>query len=221
MKVQTISIALACLPQCWSATWIPFRNTTMPVSGLPIVDDTGLPIRSTDLLLSIGTFDPGFASQISALNVYRDDQIVMDAFSSTGSSIPAWPEPFDGLFNTGITDADPGNLLLGKNVYLMIEYLSTPTPQVIVVDLKATFPEQDEIGNAAIAGNLIEPANVIFGLPSVPVDRSNYPDPLSVVDLNEGISFGIIPEPSTCLLTALAGIVLMARRRTDAQSRND
>lgn len=214
MKIQIISFSLACLTQCWSATWVPIRNAIFPVSGFPIVDQELIPINSSDLLLTVGTFDSAFAANLDTLDFFADDQIVLDAFRPTGSSIVANPVNIDGLFNTGIQDADPGNLLLGQDIYLMIQYLAAPTTQVLVFDLEGTFPEQDAVGNGAVPNGLVEPADVIFGgFPGVPVDTSNYPDPLSVVDLEQGIGFAIVPEPSTSLFIVLAVSGLMSGRR--------
>jgi hypothetical protein len=215
MKTKLIVLSCAAMSHCYSATNVGIVNFTGNVSGVPIVDNAGVPIDSGNLLLWTGTFDSAFIANIGNLNIDTDDQVVLDAFTPSGTAVAANPAPFPGLFNTSVSDADNGNALLGQDVYLVIQDTSAAAAQLMVIDLNVAFPQQDATGAAAIPGTVLTPDQVIFGSTGWVTDTTSL-EALNAgfaTGFEEGISFDSIPEPSTSLLAALAGLGLIARRR--------
>lgn len=223
MKKNIVIASLLGVNCAVAATNVGFLNFQGITRGVPIVDNTGVPIASTSLQLSVGTFAPAFVAGIGSLNTSTDDQAVVDAFSVSGTPVTAIPNNLPGLFNTSVSDADNGNSLQGQAVYLMISDTRGATPNVIVVDLGATFPQQDVTGAAGIDGTFLAFSSVIFGDTGaeglgVPVNTATL-EALNAgfgTGFERGIGFDsgvVIPEPSTGLLAAIAGLALAARRR--------
>lgn len=215
MKTKLIALTCAVAAQGYAATNVGLVNFAGAAGGLPIVDNAGLPIDSGDLLLWTGTFDSAFIDGIGDLNIDTDDQVVLDAFTASGTPVNAVPTNLPGLFNTSVTDADNGNSLINEPVYLVVQDTSAAGAQVMVIDLNVTFPEQDATGAGAIPGSLLSSTDVLFGSTGWATDTTPLEalSPAFGTGFEEGISFDTIPEPSTTLLAALAGLGLVARRR--------
>ena len=213
MKLKLLVLGVAIPAVANAATNVTLQNFSGVTDGNPIVDNTGTPIDRSLSSWAVGTFESAFADGLSGLDTLTADQAVIDAFSQSGSSGGL---ALDGLFNTSISDVDNGNANAGESMYALVTYNGAGGVQALVFDLSSAFPTQDGAGNASVdLGRLLGPDDVAFGNTSaVPADPSTLPPPFA--GFTEGITFDagvVIPEPSTGLLSLIAGLGLLGRRR--------
>ena len=215
MKLKLLVLGVAIPAVANAATNVTLQNFSGVSSGNPIVDNTGTPIDNSLSSWAVGTFESAFAAGLSGLDTLTADQAVIDAFTQSGSNGTL---AINGLFNTSVPDSDNGNANAGESMYALVTYNAAAGVQALVFDLGRAFPTQDGAGNASVdLGRLLGPDDVAFGnTNSVPVDTSTLPGPFQGGGFAEGITFDagtVIPEPSTGLLSLIAGLGLLARRR--------
>jgi hypothetical protein len=211
MKLKLLVLGVAIPAAANAATNVTLQNFSGVSSGNPIVDNTGTPIDNSLSSWAVGTFETAFADGLSGLDTVTADQSVIDAFTQSGASGSL---SIDGLFN-GTVESDSGNANAGESLYALVTYGAGAGVQALVFDLGRAFPTQDGAGNASVdLGRLLTTDDVAFGN-TIPVtaDTSTLPPPFA--GFNQGITFdaGVIPEPSTGLLSLIAGLGLLARRR--------
>jgi hypothetical protein len=211
MKLKLLVLGVAIPAVANAATNVTLQNFSGVSSGNPIVDNTGTPIDNSLSSWAVGTFETAFADGLSGLDTVTADQSVIDAFTQSGASGSL---SIDGLFN-GTVESDSGNANAGESLYALVTYGAGAGVQALVFDLGRAFPTQDGAGNASVdLGRLLTTDDVAFGN-TIPVtaDTSTLPPPFA--GFNQGITFdaGVIPEPSTGLLSLIAGLGLLARRR--------
>lgn len=212
MKLKLLVLGVAIPAVANAATNVTLQNFSGVTAGNPIVDNTGTPIDNSLSSWAVGTFESAFADGLSGLDTVTADQVVIDAFSQSGDSGGL---SLDGLFNATV-ESDSGNANAGEGLYALVTYNGAGGVQALVFDLGRAFPAQDGAGNASVdLGRLLGPDDVAFGNTSaVPADPSTLPPPFA--GFTEGITFDagvVIPEPSTGLLSLIAGLGLLGRRR--------
>lgn len=214
MKLKLLVLGVAIPAAANAATNVTLQNFSGVSAGNPIVDNTGTPIDRTQSSWAVGTFESAFAAGLSGLDTLTADQAVIDAFTQSG---PNGVLAVDGMFN-GTVESDSGNANDGAALYALVTYGAGPGVQALVFDLGRAFPTQDGAGNASVdLGRLLTTDDVAFGNTTpVAADTSTLPVPFQGGGFAEGITFdagGVIPEPSTGLLSLIAGLGLLARRR--------
>lgn len=212
MKLKLLVLGVAIPAVANAATNVTLQNFSGVSSGNPIVDNTGTPIDNSLSSWAVGTFETAFADGLSGLDTVTADQAVIDAFTQSGASGSL---SINGLFN-GTVESDSGNANDGAALYALVTYNAAAGVQALVFDLGRAFPTQDGAGNASVdLGRLLTTDDVAFGNTNpVTADTSTLPAPFA--GFNQGITFdvgGVIPEPSTGLLSLVAGLGLLARRR--------
>lgn len=214
MKSKLLALGVTIPFAANAATEVSLQNFQGVTTGSPIVDNSGAAIDPADTSWAVGTFAPEFiADTLPGLNIDTDDQQVIDAFLRTGED-----QTFtnNGVFNRTVS-TDSGNALEGAPIYAMITF--TPAAggtEVLLFDIGRDFPVQDGAGNAVVdLGRLLNPDDVAFGWTEfVDVTPASLPGPLQKPEFYNGITFNTaIPEPSTGLLSLIAGLGLLARRR--------
>ncbi len=215
MKLATLLTIGAAIATANAASNITIKNFGAS-GGLPLVDNTGAIVDNAVLSWDVGTFEQAFADTLGSLNVETDDDAVLTNFTSarTGAQA-AGTFNFDGLFS-GTLSTDDGGALTGSPLFAIATYdLGGGATDVMVFSFGADFPVQDGAGNAAIGLEVADGTEVVFGGGVVPVTNdSGLPGALQGRYAN-GLAFNGngIPEPSTGLLSLIAGLGLLARRR--------
>jgi len=212
MKLKLLVLGVAIPAVANAATNVTLQNFSGVSSGNPIVDNTGTPIDNSLSSWAVGTFETAFADGLSGLDTVTDDQAVIDAFTQSGADGGL---SINGLFNATV-ESDSGNANAGAALYALVTYNAAAGVQALVFDLGRAFPTQDGAGNASVdLGRLLTTDDVAFGNTNpVTADTSTLPAPFA--GFTEGITFDVgnaIPEPSTGLLSLIAGLGLLARRR--------
>ncbi|MDA7614940.1 PEP-CTERM sorting domain-containing protein [Akkermansiaceae bacterium] len=212
MKLKLLVLGVAIPAVANAATNVTLQNFSGVSAGNPIVDNTGTPIDNSLSSWAVGTFETAFADGLSGLDTVTDDQAVIDAFTQSGADGAL---SINGLFN-GTVESDSGNANANAPLYALVTYNAAAGVQALVFDLGRAFPTQDGAGNASVdLGRLLTTDDVAFGNTNpVAADTSTLPAPFA--GFNQGITFdvgGVIPEPSTGLLSLIAGLGLLARRR--------
>ena len=212
MKLKLLVLGVAIPAVANAATNVTLQNFSGVSAGNPIVDNTGTPIDNSLSSWAVGTFETAFADGLSGLDTVTDDQAVIDAFTQSGDDGPL---SINGLFNATV-ESDSGNANDGAALYALVTYNAAAGVQALVFDLGRAFPTQDGAGNASVdLGRLLTTDDVAFGNTNpVTADTSTLPPPFA--GFTQGITFDAgdaIPEPSTGLLSLIAGLGLLARRR--------
>ena len=212
MKLKLTTIFGLATVAANAATNSSIANFAIPTSALPIVDNAGNPIATGDSSIQFGSFSDAFAATLGDLDTLTADDAVIAAFSATGP-VGVFTQP--GLFNAVLQTDGSGVLgdAAGDNgAYALVTWTGGASTQALVIDLGQAFPKQ-VAGNANLTlGRAIELGDVAFGNDTlVAADTSALPGVFQ--QFNQGITFDAIPEPSTGLLSLIAGLGLLARRR--------
>ena len=194
-----------------SAYTVSFLNVASADStAVPVVDNTGAPIALGSGFVAAGTFAsvPGSIDEVRSFTPFGDgnsafaNNIGVGGFFDGNRSAP---------IPAGTTDAP-----VGASVYLVIgdgADLASST-DFAVFDPGLVFGTENAVGAGAldiiIDSDALTPDSLVYGTIATDVDLG-----IGVI-FAEGIQLGegaVIPEPSTSLLAALAGLALAARRR--------
>ena len=194
-----------------SAYTVSFLNVASADStAVPVVDNTGAPIALGSGFVAAGTFAsvPGSIDEVRSFTPFGDgnsafaNNIGVGGFFDGNRSAP---------IPAGTTDAP-----VGASVYLVMgdgADLASST-DFAVFDPGLVFGTENAVGAGAldiiIDSDALTPDSLVYGTIITDVDTG-----IGVI-FAEGIQLGegaVIPEPSTSLLAALAGLALAARRR--------
>jgi hypothetical protein len=211
MKLKLTALLALTVAGASAQTAVSLRNFFGPTEGYPIVDNTGAVIDASELSFEAGTISD--AGALSALTAAQDAEAIALFTPATSAGGGAGIANFAGLFN-GSTPADDGNGLDGQDLFIMVSRTVGGSVTDVMIFDAGTFPTQSA-GNAATGLEVRDASDVVFGGFVSPVsDDSALPGPLQG-NYTTGLSFSgdVIPEPSTSLLAALAGLGLVARRR--------
>ena len=215
MKLKLITIFGLATVAANAATNSSIANFSLPASALPIVDNAGNPIATADSSIQFGSFSDAFAATLGDLDTLTADDAVIAAFTPTGpSGVFAQPGLFNAVLQTDGTGA-LGDAAGDNGAYALVTWTGGVGNQALVIDLGQAFPKQ-VAGNANLTlGRAIEVGDVAFGNKTlVDADTSALPPPFQ--PFSRGITFdagAVIPEPSTGLLSLIAGLGLLGRRR--------
>mgnify|MGYP001433698652 FL=1 len=195
-----------------SAYTVSFLNVAAADNtAVPVLDNTGAPIALGSGYVAAGTFTavPGSADDIRSLfaafgdgNTAFSNSIGVGGFFDGNRSAP---------IPAGTTDVP-----VGASVFLVIgdgSDLASST-DFAVYDPGLVFGTENAVGAGAL--------DIIIDSDALTADSLVYGTIATNVDLGIGVTFdegiqlgegAVIPEPSTSLLAALAGLALAARRR--------
>jgi len=190
-----------------------FGATNNP--SFPVVDNTGAPLAKNTGLVRAGFFNI-LDSEISGAADYAT--LLADSFvpftTNERASTNAFPGTINGIFS-GLELTEPisaGSQYIGQPIYVVIQQgpTASPDPTFLAVfksgEVFAADPEGAEgVANVVLSGTLTSD-NLIVG-------RSGGPVSFDGISFDDSIQLVAIPEPSTSLLAALAGLGLIARRR--------
>jgi hypothetical protein len=195
-----------------SAYTVSFLNVaSADNTAVPVVDNTGAPIALGSGYVAAGTFTavPGSADDVRSLFAAFGDG--NSAFSNS-IGVGGF---FDGNRSAPIP-AGTTDVPVGASVFLVIgdgSDLASST-DFAVFDPGLVFGTENAVGAGAldiiIDSDALTADSLVYGTISTNVDLGIG------VTFDEGIQLGegaVIPEPSTSLLAALAGLALAARRR--------
>ena len=213
MKLKLITALGLATGLANAATSTSLANFSLPTAAVAIVDNAGNPIAAGSSTIQFGSFTDAFAATLGGLDTLTADQAVIDAFTPSGN-VGAFSA--DGMFGV-LTDTDGtgdlGRAATDNGAYALITYNSPDGVEAMVLSFGQAFPEQDDTNNAELKiDGIVGADNVAFGNPAlVPSNNSGLPVPFQGFD--QGLTFNAIPEPSTGLLSLIAGLGLLARRR--------
>ena len=195
-----------------SAYTVSFLNVAAADNtAVPVLDNTGAPIALGSGYVAAGTFTavPGSADDVRSLfaafgdgNTAFSNSIGVGGFFDGNRSAP---------IPAGTTDVP-----VGASVFLVIgdgSDLASST-DFAVYDPGLVFGTENAVGAGAL--------DIIIDSDALTADSLVYGTIATNVDLGIGVTFdegiqlgegAVIPEPSTGLLAALAGLALAARRR--------
>jgi hypothetical protein len=194
-----------------SAYTVSFLNIGAANStAVPILDNTGAPIALGSGYVAAGTF--------SALPAGIED--VKANFSAFGDGTSDFSNGLGapGFFNKTRSASIPlgtATAPVGENVYIVIGDGSTlaDSSDFVVFNPNLVFGTENAVGAGGLDINInsdaVTPESVLWGTIVTDVDTGLG------VTFTEGLQIGVItiPEPSTSLLAALAGLAFAARRR--------
>jgi hypothetical protein len=195
-----------------SAYTVSFLNVaSADNTAVPVVDNTGAPIALGSGYVAAGTFTavPGSADDVRSLFAAFGDG--NSAFSNS-IGVGGF---FDGNRSAPIP-AGTTDVPVGASVFLVIgdgSDLASST-DFAVFDPGLVFGTENAVGAGAL--------DIIIDSDALTADSLVYGTIATNVDLGIGVTFdegiqlgegAVIPEPSTSLLAALAGLALAARRR--------
>lgn len=185
-------------------------------NAVPIVDNAGNPVP---FVYAAGTFG-------GATDFAGDSGSIFGAFtnfSSTGAQGAENPS-LDGLFGPSYSIQSANLQGVGSPVFILIGNGGTLATSSDYIVLNLGFNLAAEVvGAGSISFNLNADSStdhtgangavsLLRGF-GVTVSDGSYNAPFTSVNGQEGITFGVIPEPSTSLLAGLAGLALVVRRR--------
>lgn len=195
-----------------SAYTVSFLNVaSADNTAVPVVDNTGAPIALGSGYVAAGTFTavPGSVDDVRSLfTAFGDGNTAFSNSIGVGGF-------FDGNRSAPIP-AGTTDVPVGASVFLVIgdgSDLASST-DFAVFDPGLVFGTENAVGAGAL--------DIIIDSDALTADSLVYGTIATNVDLGIGVTFdegiqlgegAVIPEPSTSLLAALAGLALAARRR--------
>ncbi len=189
-----------------TATVVNFKSLT---NGLPILDNSGTPIAAPSYAVGFFADDFDFtqdgAAIRSGLTQFGDE---LNSFNFTGL-IAAPNSTNDNIPKEG------GSPFSGKNVYVLFgdENSLAGSNNFGVFKTNTVFEDENQ-ADLGVALPEVVPGSgeVVYGILRAPTSQ---PTGGPAFDFAQGIELvgTAVPEPSTGLLTALAGLALVARRR--------
>jgi hypothetical protein len=194
-----------------SAYTVSFLNiAAADNTAVPVLDNTGSAIGLGSGFVAAGTFAsvPGSIDEVRSFTPFGDGN---SAFQNSVGAAGFFDNSRSAPIPQGTTDAP-----VGASVYLVMgdgADLASST-DFAVFDPGLVFGTENAVGAGAL--------DIIINSDSLTADSLVYGTIVTNVDtglgltFDEGIQLGegaVIPEPSTSLLAALAGLALVARRR--------
>ena len=210
-KTVIASLAAVGLFSGASAYTVSFLNiAAADNTAVPVLDNTGAAIGLGSGFVAAGTFAsvPGSIDEVRSFTPFGDGA---SAFQNSVGAAGFFDNSRSAPIPQGTTDAP-----VGASVYLVMgdgADLASST-DFAVFDPGLVFGTENAVGAGAldiiIDSDALTPDSLVYGTIATDVDLG-----IGVI-FAEGIQLGegaVIPEPSTSLLAALAGLALVARRR--------
>ena len=210
----TALASMAMVVAGYSATTIGLNSGTVSggvlATGGVIVNSSGSVLTSTTGFYSLAYVTSGSLNVTASTTASQ----LLSQLSLTGSTVAF--SGTTGFLNGSITNADPGNTLINKQIYVLIGNNNTilSSSAAALYTFSTLFPTQDGAGNAT--GTTIPirtDAGLVFGA-KVPATNASGPF-VSANGVNQVAisSINSIPEPSAALLGGLGLLGLLRRRR--------
>jgi len=210
MKKRHVIAATAALITCNAGAYtVSLQNFVgADATAVPIIDNAGNAIASGGGFIAAGTYATAPTNAVEALELF--------SFGVVSNQLGAAFGGLDGFFtNSFVAPIPEGNTdpPVGERLYVV--WANQPAlnsaTEVAVFDTGLVFGTENAVGQGGldviITDAVLTPANLLVGSIATDLD-------LGVgVTFSEGIQLAPIPEPSTSLLAALAGLGLVARRR--------
>jgi hypothetical protein len=210
-KTTIIGLSTLVLFSAANAYTVAFTNIgAADPTAVPILDNTGTPIAFGGGYVSAGTF--------SAVPSTVEDIKTFTAFGAGGT---AFANDFSapGFFNAARTAPIPEGTTtapVGEDVYVVIGNGSTlaDSDQFAVFNPGLVFGTENSVGaggvDAFLNSDTLTQDSLVFGTLVTDIDTGLGVTFTEGIELSDGT---FVPEPSTSLLAALAGLALAARRR--------
>ena len=205
-KTLIVSLLAVAMGGSLQAGSVSFTN----IGGNPVVDNTGAPIAG--LFSAVVTFDGAVPSDEASLRASTG--AVINGMNQTA----AIPSGADGSFNnSGSYTLDAGGANQGSTLYLLLASGSDLATADFVglidtgLTIDADTPAPDS--NTFILNNSGTPIVGDFTASNVTADWSSLGGGSDYMAIGYELVGAPIPEPSSTLLAALAGLGLIARRR--------
>ena len=210
-KTVIASLAAVGLFSGASAYTVSFLNiAAADNTAVPVLDNTGVAIGLGSGFVAAGTFAsvPGSIDEVRSFTPFGDGA---SAFQNSVGAAGFFDNSRSAPIPQGTTDAP-----VGASVYLVMgdgADLASST-DFAVFDPGLVFGTENAVGAGAL--------DIIITSDSLTADSLVYGTIVPNVDTGLGLVFdeaiqlgegAVIPEPSTSLLAALAGLALVARRR--------
>ncbi len=165
-------------------------------------------------LTNVGAFAVVYATS-GSLNITANVTTATNLLSQLSLASSVGTMSTSTFLNASINDADPGNLLATKSLYILVgnnqaNILSSTA--VILYNPSVVFPTQSA-GNAVVGAiNLRNDAGLLFGKTTA---ATGIAAPFAFTNGTQQLALATvaIPETSTTLLGALGALALMRRRR--------
>lgn len=194
-----------------SAYTVSFLNiAAADNTAVPVLDNTNQPIGLGSGFVAAGTFAsvPGSIDEVRSFNVFGDGS---SAFQNSVGVGGFFDNSRSAPIPLGTVDAP-----VGASVYLVMgdgADLASST-DFAVFDPGLVFGTENAVGAGAldivITSDTLTPDSLVYGTIVNNIDTGLGLTFDEAIVLGEGV---VIPEPSTSLLAALAGLALAARRR--------
>ena len=210
-KTVIASLAAVGLFSGASAYTVSFLNIAQAdTTAVPVLDNTGVAIGRGSGFVAAGTFAsvPGSIDEVRSFTPFGDGA---SAFQNSVGAGGFFDNSRSAPIPQGTTDAP-----VGASVYLVMgdgADLASST-DFAVFDPGLVFGTENAVGAGAldiiITSDTLTADSLVYGtiVPNVDTGLGLVFD--EAIQLGEG---AVIPEPSTSLLAALAGLALVARRR--------
>lgn len=189
-----------------AATQVTGTNFTIGTDFVAITDVTGA-VTGT-FSVAVGTL---------STTTFTDAASVASAFTQNGAQIGALA-PLPGFFNGANNSAtDVG--FAGLAMYAVIGNAASfgSSTDYIVIDLDQVWPTEVPGAGAATSFNLInlnlgslDSSDLLYGTITT---TSGAAGTVAAANGTEGLTFGVVPEPSAVLLGGLGFLGLLRRRR--------
>jgi hypothetical protein len=210
-KTVIASLAAVGLFSGASAYTVSFLNiAAADNTAVPVLDNTGVAIGLGSGFVAAGTFAsvPGSIDEVRSFTPFGDGA---SAFQNSVGAAGFFDNSRSAPIPQGTTDAP-----VGASVYLVMgdgADLASST-DFAVFDPGLVFGTENAVGAGAldiiIDSDALTPDSLVYGTIATDVDLGIGVIFDEAIQLGEG---AVIPEPSTSLLAALAGLALAARRR--------
>ena len=210
-KTTLIGLSTAMLFSAANAYTVAFTNIgAADPTAVPILDNTGAPIASGAGFVSAGTFSAAPASVAD-----------VQTFTAFGAGNTAFANDFSapGFFNAARTAPIPEGTAtapVGEDLYVVIGNGSSlaDSSQFAVFNPGLVFGTENSVGagglDAFLNSDTLTEDSLVFGTIVTDIDTGLGVTFTEGIQLSDGT---VVPEPSTSLLAALAGLALTARRR--------
>jgi hypothetical protein len=191
-----------------AVTTATVRNFTTLTNGLPILDNAGNPIS--------GSYAVGFYAD--DFDFTQDAPAIRSGLTQFGNELNSFV--FTGMVGApnstqGVIPKEGGSPFTGKNIFVLFGDQTSLDASTLfgVFKINGTF-QNENAADLGVALADVVPGNgdLVYGNLIAPTSQ---PPQNPNLNFAQGIQLvGVaIPEPSTGLLSALAGLALVARRR--------
>jgi len=214
MKTKTLILSTSAVLTALSSGYtVSLQNFNAgDATAVPIVDNTGTPIPAGGGFIGAGTF----ATAPTSVTESRDITLFGSGLNGFSNGLVGPDGVLAGFFSNSFSDPIPEGTTtppVGERLYVVMGNGATlaDSTQFAILDTGQTFGTENAAGSGGLdvilTSSSLNPEALAVGTVLESYDYTG------VATFDEAIQLAPIPEPSTSLLAALAGLGLVARRR--------